>query len=112
MISTEDQISKALFMAGVMIGSYSFGWLSDRAGRKPAFFVAVVIQVNLEATSETPATKLIHNVFDKKRSAKNWPVGWVGAGQMNVFQALVGPLSGLIHNYWAFVLLRSTFNPY
>lgn len=45
MISTEDQISKALFMAGVMIGSYSFGWLSDRAGRKPAFFVAVVIQV-------------------------------------------------------------------
>ena len=33
-------------MAGVMIGSYSFGWLSDRAGRKPAFFIAVVIQVD------------------------------------------------------------------
>ena len=32
-------------MAGVMIGSYSFGWLSDRAGRKPAFFIAVVVQV-------------------------------------------------------------------
>merc|ERR1719278_135154 len=56
--------AQALFMAGVMIGSYSFGWLSDKAGRKPAFFVAVVIQ------------------------------------------ALVGLLSGLIHNYWAFVLLR------
>ena len=37
---------QALFMAGVMIGSYSFGWLSDRAGRKPAFFIAVVIQVD------------------------------------------------------------------
>ena len=33
-------------MAGVMIGSYSFGWLSDRAGRKPAFFFAVVVQVD------------------------------------------------------------------
>ena len=26
---------------------------------------------------ETPATKLIPKVFDKKRSAKNWPVSWV-----------------------------------
>ena len=49
-------------MAGVMIGSYSFGWLSDRAGRKPAFFVAVVVQVDSEKChkidSETPVTKL------------------------------------------------------
>ena len=37
---------QALFMAGVMVGSYSFGWLSDKAGRKPSFFIAVVVQVN------------------------------------------------------------------
>ena len=70
-------------MAGVMIGSYSFGWLSDRAGRKPAFFIAVVVQVAI----------LVR----------------VRPLQLFFSQALVGLLSGLIHNYWAFVLLRLTF---
>ena len=68
-------------MAGVMIGSYSFGWLSDRAGRKPAFFIAVVVQVDF----------LVRSL------------------QLCFSKALVGLLSGLIHNYWAFVLLRLTF---
>lgn len=35
----------ALFMVGVMLGSIGFGELSDRFGRKPIFFLSLVIQV-------------------------------------------------------------------
>ena len=35
----------SLMMVGVLIGSYVFGDLSDRYGRKPTFVVALVIQV-------------------------------------------------------------------
>lgn len=35
----------ALMMVGVMIGSYLFGDLSDRFGRKPSFMLCLVIQV-------------------------------------------------------------------
>ena len=46
---------------------------------------------------------------EENRKGALWNPRWVVGVQMNVFQALVGLLSGLIHNYWAFVLLRSTF---
>ena len=35
----------SLFMLGVMLGSIGFGFLSDRYGRKPIFFMSLVIQV-------------------------------------------------------------------
>ena len=44
-------VLQALFMAGVMFGSYTFGWLSDKFGRKPSFFIAVVIQVTHLSTA-------------------------------------------------------------
>ena len=56
--------AQAVFMAGVLVGSYFFGWLSDKVGRKVSFFISVVVQ------------------------------------------ALFGILSGLVHNYWAFIILR------
>jgi OCT family organic cation transporter-like MFS transporter 4/5 len=41
----ERATAQAVFMLGVLIGSYVFGEMSDRIGRKPTFFVSVVIQV-------------------------------------------------------------------
>ena len=38
--------AQALFMFGVLLGSYGFGKLSDKFGRKKSFFISVVIQVN------------------------------------------------------------------
>ena len=32
-------------MLGVLLGSYIFGEMSDRIGRKPTFFLSVVLQV-------------------------------------------------------------------
>ena len=37
--------AQSTFMVGVLLGSYIFGDISDRYGRKPAFFSSVVIQV-------------------------------------------------------------------
>jgi len=56
--------AQAIFMTGVMLGSYIFGWLSDKCGRKISFFISIIMQT------------------------------------------LFGVLSGLVPNYWAFVLLR------
>jgi len=56
--------AQAVFMAGVLIGSYFFGWLSDKLGRKVSFFISVVVQ------------------------------------------AVFGILSGLVPDYWAFIILR------
>lgn len=56
--------AQAVFMAGVLVGSYFFGWLSDKIGRKVSFFISVVVQ------------------------------------------AIFGILSGLMPEYWSFVILR------
>ncbi len=37
--------AQSIFMVGVLLGSYIFGDLSDRFGRKPAFVSSVIIQV-------------------------------------------------------------------
>ena len=37
--------AQAIFMLGVLIGSYLFGEMSDRIGRKPTFFLSVVLQI-------------------------------------------------------------------
>jgi len=37
--------AQALFMVGIMVGSFVFGDLSDRFGRRPIFFVSLVLQV-------------------------------------------------------------------
>ena len=37
--------AQAIFMTGVMIGSYAFGWMSDAWGRKLAFFISLIMQV-------------------------------------------------------------------
>ena len=44
---------QALFMLGVMLGSYIFGWLSDRWGRKLSFFLSLILQV-LQPLSPPP----------------------------------------------------------
>ena len=65
-------------MAGVMIGSYSFGWLSDRAGRKPAFFIAVVIQVDYKwkpCLSEGMGEGFLY-IGEKIKGAQWNPVSW------------------------------------
>ena len=41
--------AQSFFMLGVLLGSYFFGDLSDRFGRKPTFFVSVVLQVQFDA---------------------------------------------------------------
>ena len=35
----------SLFMVGVMLGSMIFGYLSDKYGRRPIFFISLVIQL-------------------------------------------------------------------
>lgn len=37
--------SDALFMVGVLLGSFIFGQMSDKLGRKPTFFASLVIQL-------------------------------------------------------------------
>uniref|UniRef100_U5EJR4 Putative synaptic vesicle transporter svop n=1 Tax=Corethrella appendiculata TaxID=1370023 RepID=U5EJR4_9DIPT len=38
-------LADSLFMVGLMIGSMCFGWISDKYGRRLAFFIALVLQV-------------------------------------------------------------------
>ena len=56
--------AQSVFMIGVLIGSYLFGYISDKLGRKVSFFVSVVIM------------------------------------------AVFGIASGLVPDYWSFILLR------
>ena len=37
--------AQSTFMVGVLLGSYIFGYLSDRLGRKKAFVSSIVLQV-------------------------------------------------------------------
>ena len=56
--------AQSVFMIGVLIGSYVFGYISDKLGRKLSFFVSVVIM------------------------------------------AVFGIMSGLVPDYWSFIILR------
>ena len=56
--------AQSVFMIGVLIGSYLFGYMSDKLGRKLSFFVSVVIM------------------------------------------AVFGIASGLVTDYWSFIILR------
>jgi len=56
--------AQAVFMAGVLVGSYLFGWLSDKMGRKISFFISLVVM------------------------------------------AVFGILSGVMPEYWSFILMR------
>ena len=56
--------AQSLFMVGVLAGSYFFGWLSDKMGRKVSFFASVVVM------------------------------------------AVFGILSGLVPEYWSFIVMR------
>ena len=56
--------AQSVFMAGVLIGSYLFGYLSDKLGRKFSFFISVVIM------------------------------------------AIFGVASGLVPDYYSFIILR------
>ena len=56
--------AQSVFMVGVMLGSYIFGAMSDKLGRKLSFFVSVVVM------------------------------------------AVFGILSGLVPEYWSFIVLR------
>ena len=37
--------AQSTFMLGVLIGSYLFGEMSDRIGRKPTFFLSIILQI-------------------------------------------------------------------
>ena len=64
--------AQAIFMTGVMIGSYAFGWMSDAWGRKLAFFISLIMQVR--------------------------------SFLVTLLQTVFGVISGLVTNYWLFVL--------
>ena len=72
--------AQAIFMTGVMIGSYVFGWMSDAWGRKLAFFISLIMQVASIPTCHGPPIISLQTVF--------------------------GVISGLVTNYWLFVFLR------
>ena len=70
-----------------MLGSYIFGWLSDKCGRKLSFFISIIMQV------------AFFHCFCQK-------ITFIAILFQNYIQTLFGVLSGVVSNYWAFVLLR------
>ena len=50
-----------------MLGSYIFGWLSDKCGRKLSFFVSIILQVKQK---KFVANKQILRALDLKSSAR------------------------------------------
>ena len=37
-------LTKSIFYVGKFFGAYMFGWISDRYGRRPVFFITAFIQ--------------------------------------------------------------------
>ena len=50
-----------------MLGSYIFGWLSDKCGRKLSFFVSIILQVKQK---KLVASKQILRALDLKSTAR------------------------------------------